>query len=42
MAGLTTRMQPLPARAIVDLSAVFGAAGGRVRRAGPVCGTTGH
>ena len=42
MAGIKTRTQPLPARAIVDLPVFIGAAGGRVRMAGPDCGTTGH
>jgi hypothetical protein len=41
MAGLKTRTLLL-ARAIVDLPVFIGAAGGRVRMAGPDCGTTGH
>jgi hypothetical protein len=36
------RTQLKPARAIVDVSAFLGAAGGRVRMAGPDCDTTGH
>lgn len=42
MAGNKSRTQLTPARAIVDLPAFLGAAGGRVRMAGPDCGTTGH
>jgi hypothetical protein len=41
MAG-TNRTQLNLARAIVDVPAYFGAAGGRVRMAGPDRGTTGH
>ncbi|HEY6429430.1 MAG TPA: hypothetical protein VIX84_19570 [Acidimicrobiales bacterium] len=41
MAG-TTRTQLKLARAIVDVPAFLGAAGGRVRMAGPDRGTTGH
>jgi hypothetical protein len=42
MAALKTRTQLLLARAIVDLPAFIGAAGGRDRMAGPDRGTTGH
>jgi hypothetical protein len=42
MAGLKTRIEPLLARALVDLPVFIGAAGGGVRMAGPDCGTTGH
>jgi hypothetical protein len=42
MAGTLTRTPLLFARAVVDLPVFFGAAGGRVRMAGPDCGTTGH
>ena len=42
MAGTKSRMQLTLARAVVDLPAFLGAAGGRVRMAGPDCGTTGH
>jgi hypothetical protein len=41
MAG-TTRTQLKLVRAIVDVPAFLGAAGGRVRMAGPDRGTTGH
>jgi hypothetical protein len=42
MAGTKSRAQLTVARAIVDLPAFLGAAGGRVRMAGPDRGTTGH
>jgi hypothetical protein len=42
MAGTQFRAQLKFARAIVALPAFIGAAGGRVRMAGPDCGTTGH
>ncbi len=42
MAGTKSSTQLSLARAIVDLPASLGAAGGRVRMAGPDCGTTGH
>jgi hypothetical protein len=43
MAGLMNRTPLLIARAIVSLPGFLAAAGvGRVRRAGPVCGATGH
>jgi hypothetical protein len=42
MAGTQTGVQLKFARAIVVLPAFLGAAGGRVRMAGPDCGTTGH
>jgi hypothetical protein len=42
MVGSKTRMQLRFARAIVDLPAFPGAAGGRDRMAGPLCGATGH
>ena len=42
MAGTKSRTQLTLAVVIVDLPAFLGAAGGRVRMAGPDCGTTGH
>ena len=42
MAGTKSRTQLTLAGVIVDLPAFLGATGGRVRMAGPDCGTTGH
>jgi hypothetical protein len=42
MAGSKTRTQLLLVRAIVDLPAFPGVAGGMDRMAGPLCGATGH